>query len=147
MLSLDSHLNIEDVRAFDQRVRRELDVEAVEYAVEPKFDGLSVELVYEHGSFIRGSTRGDGRIGEDITVNLRTIRSLPLQLQKGASVPDTLVVRGEVYMKLDDFHELNRHLTENNEEPIANPRNGAARLFAAIGLQDYRRPAFGLNLL
>ena len=126
MLSLDSHLNIEDVKAFDQRVRRELDVEAVEYTVEPKFDGLSVELVYEHGSFIRGSTRGDGRIGEDITVNLRTIRSLPLQLQKGASGSGTLVVRGEVYMKLEDFHELNRHLTENNEEPIANPRNGAA---------------------
>jgi DNA ligase (NAD+) len=126
MLSLDSHLNIEDVRAFDQRVRRELDVEDIEYAVEPKFDGLSVELVYENGSFIRGSTRGDGLIGEDITINLRTIRSLPLKLQDRASPSPAMVVRGEVYMKLEDFHELNRRLTEHNEEPFANPRNGAA---------------------
>jgi len=126
MLSLDSHLNIEDVKAFDQRVRRELDVEAVEYAVEPKFDGLSVELIYENGSFIRGSTRGDGLIGEDITINLRTIRSLPLKLQDMGAPSFILVVRGEVYMRLEDFHELNRRLTENNEEPFANPRNGAA---------------------
>jgi DNA ligase (NAD+) len=126
MLSLDSHLNIEDVKAFDQRVRRELDVEVVEYAVEPKFDGLSVELIYENGVFIRGSTRGDGLIGEDITINLRTIRSLPLTLQDRASPSPTMVVRGEVYMRLEDFHELNRRLTETNEEPFANPRNGAA---------------------
>ncbi|UCE63170.1 MAG: NAD-dependent DNA ligase LigA [Nitrospirota bacterium] len=126
MLSLDSHLNIEDVKAFDQRVRRELDVEAVEYAVEPKFDGLSVELIYENGSFVRGSTRGDGLIGEDITLNLRTIRPLPLKLQERMAPSLTLVVRGEVYMRLEDFHELNRRLTENNEEPFANPRNGAA---------------------
>ena len=126
MLSLDSHLNIEDVKAFDRRVRRELDVEAVEYAVEPKFDGLSVELIYQNGSFIRGSTRGDGLIGEDISMNLRTIRSLPLKLRDRASSSPAMVVRGEVYMKLDDFHELNRRLTENGEEPFANPRNGAA---------------------
>ena len=126
MLSLDSHLNIEDVQAFDQRVRRELDVEAVEYAVEPKYDGLSVELIYENGAFLRGSTRGDGLIGEDITVNLRTIRSLPLQLTVTELPPSQVIVRGEVYMRLEDFHELNRRLTENGEEPIANPRNGAA---------------------
>ena len=126
MLSLDSHLNIEDVKAFDKRVRRELDVDAVEYAVEPKFDGLSVELIYENGSFVRGSTRGDGLLGEDITLNLRTIRSLPLQLRDGVVPSRPLVVRGEVYMRLEDFHELNRRLTENHEEPFANPRNGAA---------------------
>ena len=126
MLSLDSHLNIDDVKAFDQRVRRELDVEAVEYAVEPKFDGLSVELIYENGSFVRGSTRGDGLLGEDITLNLKTIRPLPLKLRKTMAPSPTLVVRGEVYMRLEDFHELNRRLTENNEEPFANPRNGAA---------------------
>ena len=126
MLSLDSHLNIEDVLAFDQRVRRELDVDAVEYAVEPKYDGLSVELIYENGTFIRGSTRGDGVTGEDITVNLRTIRSLPLQLPAADTIPHQLIVRGEVYMRLEDFHALNRRLTENDEEPIANPRNGAA---------------------
>lgn len=126
MLSLDSHLNIEDVRAFDQRVRRELDVETVEYAVEPKYDGLSVELVYQKGSFVRGSTRGDGLIGEDITVNLRTMRSLPLQLETREAFSIPVVVRGEVYMRLEDFHELNRRLTQNGEEPFANPRNGAA---------------------
>ena len=127
MLSLDSHLNIEDVlRPLTSRVRRELDVEAVEYAVEPKYDGLSVELIYENGTFIRGSTRGDGIIGEDITVNLRTIRSLPLQLQAVNTIQHQLIVRGEVYMRLEDFHALNRRLTENDEEPIANPRNGAA---------------------
>ena len=126
MLSLDSHLNIDDVQAFDQRVRRELDVETVEYAVEPKYDGLSVELIYENGTFIRGSTRGDGLIGEDITVNLRTIRSLPLQLQVADTLQHQLIVRGEVYMQLEDFHALNRRLTEIGEEPIANPRNGAA---------------------
>ena len=101
-------------------------MEDIEYAVEPKFDGLSVELIYENGSFIRGSTRGDGLIGEDITINLRTIRSLPLKLQGRASPSPAMVVRGEVYMKLEDFHELNRRLTEKNEEPFANPRNGAA---------------------
>ena len=126
MLSLDSHLAIDDVEAFDQRVRRELDVQQVDYAVEPKFDGLSIELIYEHGVFIRGSTRGDGQIGEDVTVNLRTIRSLPLQLQPIKAADSKIVVRGEVYMRLEDFHELNRRLTESNEEPIANPRNGAA---------------------
>ena len=126
MLSLDSHLNIEDVQAFDQRVRRELDLETVEYAVEPKFDGLSVELIYENGTFIRGSTRGDGITGEDITTNLRTIRSLPLQLQDSDTIQHQLIVRGEVYMRLEEFHALNRRLTERGEEPIANPRNGAA---------------------
>ena len=125
MLSLDSHLHIEDVKAFDQRVRRELDVETVEYAVEPKFDGLSVELVYENGGFARGSTRGDGLVGEDITINLRTIRALPLRLAERETSSHPIVVRGEVYMRLEDFHELNRRLTENNEEPFANPRNGA----------------------
>ena len=126
MLSLDSHLEREDLLAFDQRVRRELDVETVEYAVEPKYDGLSVELIYEHGTFIRGSTRGDGVTGEDISVNLRTIRSLPLQLHAADTLDHQVTVRGEVYMRLEDFHSLNRQLTEDGEEPIANPRNGAA---------------------
>ena len=103
MLSLDSHLDREDLQAFDQRVRRELDVETVDYAVEPKYDGLSVELIYENGAFIRGSTRGDGVTGEDITVNLRTIRSLPLQLHTADTLHHQVIVRGEVYMRLEDF--------------------------------------------
>ncbi|MDF0649854.1 MAG: NAD-dependent DNA ligase LigA [Nitrospira sp.] len=125
MLSLDSMVNSEEVLAFDQRMKRQLDTDQIEYTVEPKFDGLSVELVYNHGTFVRGSTRGDGNIGEDITINLRTIRSLPLQLQAGA-YPDHLAVRGEVYMRLSDFHALNRLMTERGHDAFANPRNAAA---------------------
>ena len=126
MLSLDSIVDHEDVAAFDQRMKRELETEQVEYTVEPKFDGLSVELVYERGRFVRGATRGDGATGEDITLNLRTIRSLPLHLQESAHPPDHLAVRGEVYMRLADFHALNRSITECGEEAFANPRNAAA---------------------
>lgn len=134
MLSLDSVMGQEEVLAFDKRVRRELakdlgrelEPEEIEYTVEPKYDGLSVELVYENGLFIRGATRGDGTTGEDVTVNLKTLRSLPLQLQTEASPPSHLVVRGEVYMKLDDFQALNRRITERGEEAFANPRNAAA---------------------
>jgi len=126
LLSLDSVLHREDVLAFDRRIRRELTVDQVQYAVEPKFDGLSVELVYENGTFVRGSTRGDGVTGEDITLNLRTIRSLPLHLQEHMKIPERIVVRGEVYLRLPDFQELNRRLTERGEEAFANPRNAAS---------------------
>ncbi|MGH7230756.1 MAG: NAD-dependent DNA ligase LigA [Nitrospiraceae bacterium] len=134
MLSLDSITDLEDVRAFDKRVRRELgrelgrtlETEAIQYTVEPKFDGLSVELIYDHGRFVRGATRGDGITGEDVTVNLRTLRSLPLHLQANEDLPAHLVIRGEVYMRLDDFQALNRRITERGEEPFANPRNAAA---------------------
>ena len=125
MLSLDSLVNPDEVLAFDQRMKRELGTDQIDYTVEPKFDGLSVELVYDHGAFVRGSTRGDGNVGEDITINLRTIRSLPLQLQTG-TYPDHLVVRGEVYMRLSDFHALNRRMTERGDDAFANPRNAAA---------------------
>lgn len=125
MLSLDSLVNSADVLTFDQRMKRELSTDRIAYTVEPKFDGLSVELVYDHGMFVRGSTRGDGNIGEDVTMNLRTIRSLPLQLQAG-TYPDHLVVRGEVYMRLADFHALNRRMTERGGDVFANPRNAAA---------------------
>lgn len=126
MLSLDSVLNIDDVFGFDRRVKRELGVESVQYTAEPKYDGLSVELVYERGRFVRGSTRGDGVTGEDVTVNLRTLRSLPLQLQGTGHIPSHLVVRGEVYMRLEDFQALNRRITERGEEAFANPRNAAS---------------------
>ncbi|HXV69252.1 MAG TPA: NAD-dependent DNA ligase LigA [Nitrospira sp.] len=126
MLSLDSLTDLNDVLAFDQRMKRELRTDRVVYAVEPKFDGLSIELVYDEGTFVRGSTRGDGMTGEDVTLNLRTIRSLPLQLQTDARPPAHLVVRGEVYMRLDDFHALNRRMTERGDEGFANPRNAAA---------------------
>lgn len=134
MLSLDSITDPEEVRAFDKRIRRELsreldrnlDTATIHYTVEPKFDGLSVELVYDHGQFIRGATRGDGITGEDVTVNLRTLRSLPLQLQADGQPPAHLVVRGEVFMRLDDFQALNRRITERGEEAFANPRNAAS---------------------
>ena len=126
MLSLDSITDQSEVQAFDQRMKRELDTLTVEYSAEPKFDGLSVELIYDHGVFIRGATRGDGMTGEDVTVNLRTIRSLPLQLHVQSGLPDHLVVRGEVYMRLDDFQALNRRITERGDDAFANPRNAAA---------------------
>ena len=126
MLSLDSIIDTAEVLAFDQRMKRELDAPSVEYTVEPKFDGLSVELVYNHGLFTRGATRGDGTTGEDVTLNLRTIRSLPLQLQPHSGFPAHLVVRGEVYMRLDDFQALNRRMTERDDDAFANPRNAAS---------------------
>jgi len=126
MLSLDSIIEQSEVQAFDQRMKRELETLSVEYSAEPKFDGLSVELMYDHGIFTRGATRGDGTTGEDVTVNLRTIRSLPLQLHAGANLPDHLVVRGEVYMRLDDFQALNRRITERGGDAFANPRNAAS---------------------
>src|SRR5436853_2786933 len=105
MLSLDSVVDSKDVLAFDKRVRRELgrelgqemDTATIPYTVEPKYDGLSVELIYENGLFTRGATRGDRTFGEDVTINLRTLRSLPLQLQADADPPSRLVARAEVY--------------------------------------------------
>jgi DNA ligase (NAD+) len=126
MLSLDSILDVVEVRAFDLRMKRELEVDIVGYTAEPKFDGLSIELIYDRGRFVRGATRGDGSFGEDVTVNLRTIRSLPLQLLPRSDYPDHLVVRGEVYMRLKDFQSLNRRMAELGEEGFANPRNAAA---------------------
>jgi DNA ligase (NAD+) len=126
MLSLDSIVDESEVLAFDQRMKRELEALSVEYSAEPKFDGLSVELVYDQGVFTRGATRGDGTTGEDVTINLRTIRSLPLQLQAQSILPDHLVVRGEVYMRLDDFQALNRRMTERGGDAFANPRNAAS---------------------
>ena len=126
MLSLDSITDRNDVQAFDARMKRELETDQVVYTAEPKFDGLSVELVYDRGAFVRGSTRGDGRIGEEVTANMRTIRTMPLQLSPDSSPPSHLVVRGEVYMRLDDFQSLNRRMTERGEEAFANPRNAAA---------------------
>jgi DNA ligase (NAD+) len=126
MLSLDSIIEQSEVQAFDLRMKRELETLSVEYSAESKFDGLSVELMYDHGIFTRGATRGDGTTGEDVTVNLRTIRSLPLQLHARSNLPDHLVVRGEVYMRLDDFQALNRRITERGDDAFANPRNAAS---------------------
>ncbi len=127
MLSLDNAFNEEEMRRFDERIKRELGKEDVIYTAEPKLDGLSVELVYENGVFVRGSTRGDGYNGEDVTENLKTIRAVPLRLREGKyGIPRLLAVRGEVIMHIHDFEELNKKLIERGEEPLANPRNAAA---------------------
>ncbi len=122
MLSIDQSVDEEDVRAFDRRVRDA--VSEVTYVCEPKFDGLSVEVVYEDGRFERAATRGDGREGDDVTAQVRTIRSVPLRLR--GDPPETLAVRGEVYMPRDAFTRHNRKRVESGKEPFANPRNAAA---------------------
>lgn len=126
LLSLDSVLVPDDVYAFDKRVRKELDVERIEYAVEPKYDGLSVVVVYENGTFSRGATRGDGQTGEVITPNLRSILGRLDCLEVKGDRPQRIVIRGEVYLRLPDFQALNRQLTEQGAKTFANPRNAAS---------------------
>ena len=127
MLSLDSAIKEEEILRFDERVKRELETEEVEYVAEPKLDGLSVELIYENGRFIRGSTRGDGVMGEDVTENIKTIRTVPLILRSSEkNVPNMVAVRGEVIMHIKDFENFNKMLVERGEQPLANPRNAAA---------------------
>ncbi len=128
MLSLDNAFAHEDLLAFDERVKRLLGVEEdVEYVVEPKLDGVAVELVYEDGTLVGGSTRGDGYTGEDVTQNLRTVSAIPLVLrQTTRPAPVLLEVRGEVYMEVARFEELNRRRMEAGESLFANPRNAAA---------------------
>ena len=127
LLSLNSALEKKDINDFFDFIKRKTDKQT-EYVVEPKFDGLSVEIVYEDGQFQYGATRGDGDTGEDISENLKTIKTLPLHLQEDGQAPDLLAVRGEVLMPKSGFQELNKKRVENNEEPFANPRNAAAGL-------------------
>jgi DNA ligase (NAD+) len=126
LLSLDSVLSRDEVYAFDKRVKKELEVDGLEYVVEPKYDGLSVVVVYENGTFAGGATRGDGQTGELITPNLRSILSRLRCLKIKGDVPQRIVVRGEVYLRLPDFQALNRLLTECGEKTFANPRNAAS---------------------
>lgn len=126
MLSLDSDADETAIERFDERVRRQLaDGAEVHYVVEPKFDGASIELVYEGGLMTRAATRGNGIAGEGITANARTIANVPLRL-RGASVPDFLSVRGEVLMETEPFEAYNARLVAEGEPPFANPRNAAA---------------------
>jgi len=128
MLSLANAFDESETRDFDKRVKKFLGSSAdVEYVAEPKLDGLAVELVYERGQFVVGSTRGDGVNGENITRNLRTLKTIPLQLiRKEVPVPERLEVRGEVIIQISKFKELNRRREEAGEPPFANPRNAAA---------------------
>jgi DNA ligase (NAD+) len=125
MLSLGNAFEEEEVRAFDRRVREALGVEAVEYAAEPKFDGLAISLSYRDGAFVQGATRGDGATGEDVTPNLRTVRAIPLRLPRAADTED-LEVRGEVLYYTKDFERLNERQRAHGEKAFANPRNAAA---------------------
>lgn len=126
MLSLDSAADESALRRYDERVRKAVGERAI-YVVEPKLDGLSVELVYEDGLLARASTRGDGVRGEGITANVRTIAAVPLRLRDGKrKVPRFLAVRGEVIIHTEDFEKLNEGLMQQGEEPFANPRNAAA---------------------
>ena len=123
MLSIESSADEDDVREFDQRVRDAVD-EDVQYVCEPKFDGLSVAVIYEDGEYQRASTRGDGTTDDDVTLNVRTIGSVPSQLR--GDYPGFLAIRGEVYMPKDAFQEYNKRRVQENKDPFANPRNAAA---------------------
>jgi DNA ligase (NAD+) len=138
MLSIDNTYNEEELREFDKRVRKGLETDDYDYAVEPKIDGLAISLRYENGHLVRAATRGDGTRGDDVTANIRTIRAIPLTLNsppfeggvprrgEGVSIPGTLEVRGEVYMPKKAFAELNAAKVELGEPEFANPRNAAA---------------------
>ncbi len=125
MLSLDNAFSDEDMIAFDKRVRDRLDVAEIHYAAEVKLDGLAISLLYEQGKLVRAATRGDGATGEDVTVNIRTIKSIPLALRPSA-FPTRLEARGEVFMTRAGFEELNNRQREQEEKLFANPRNAAA---------------------
>src|SRR5664280_2351050 len=128
MLSLANAFSNEEIIEFDSRVKRLAKVEYMAYVAEPKLDGLAVNLIYENGLFIRGTTRGDGVTGEDVTQNLKTISSLPLKMLEagGKAIPSFIEIRGEVYIESEPFQKLNRRRIEEGEEPFANPRNAAA---------------------
>lgn len=126
MLSLDNAFSHDELREFDKKVKRLLNSDnEIEYTIDPKIDGLAVELTYKNGLLLKASTRGDGYEGEDVTLNIRTIRSVPLKII-GALVPDEIDIRGEVYMDINEFEELNRQKEKNGEPLFANPRNAAA---------------------
>ena len=129
MLSLDNAFSVDELKEFHQRVVKGLEnvsSEDIEYFVELKFDGLAVTLTYENGVFIQGATRGNGKEGEDITANLRTIKSIPLNISTDKEKYGTLEVRGEVFMRRESFRELNKSREADDEAPFANPRNAAA---------------------
>src|SRR4051812_24670269 len=143
MMSIDNTYSEAEVRAFDERVRKALDGEQPSYVLEPKIDGTSISLRYENGRLVLAATRGRGNVGDDVTVNARTIKSVPLTLRVGATlvspssasgkkgdtsvaptgVPSILEVRGEVYMDNEDFQRVNKEIQAEGEEPYANPRN------------------------
>ncbi|MFA6971228.1 MAG: NAD-dependent DNA ligase LigA [Gallionella sp.] len=153
MLSLNNAFSLDEVRAFDARIREALGIDTVEYAVELKFDGLAINLSYRNGLFVQGATRGDGSAGEDVTENLRTVRAIPLRLRdaSGRDLTADVEVRGEVLMFKRDFEQLNARQRANGEKEFVNPRNAAAgslrqldsRITATRRLSFY---AYGLGI-
>jgi len=140
MLSLDNTYSLEELAQFDARVRKALGRETVDYAVEPKVDGVAVALRYTRGRFTLGLTRGDGEQGDDITANLRTIRSIPLRL-RGTSAPDAVEVRGEVYMEKRAFERLNERRVKAGEKAFMNPRNATTGSLKTLDTAEVaRRP-------
>jgi len=125
LLSLSNAMNNEELELFNTQMKKGLD-KKIEYVGEPKLDGLAVELIYENGKFVKGSTRGDGQVGEDITENLKTIKAIPLYLNDDYTIPTILEVRGEVFINHTDFENLNKKRMEIGESLFANPRNCAA---------------------
>jgi len=125
MLSLANAFSTEEIRAFDQRIKKLIPEQKLEYVVELKIDGLAVALIYENGIFVRGATRGDGVTGEEVSSNLRTVKTIPLKLF-GEDIPPHIEVYGEVYMKKSDFKKLNKERIKSGESLFANPRNAAA---------------------
>ena len=126
MLSLDNAVTVDEVREFDRRVKRFLKSdEEVAYTVEPKYDGLAIELTYRNGFLQQASTRGDGYEGEDVTQNIKTIKAVPLKIE-AVEVPEEIDIRGEVYMDIEEFEALNREKEHKGEPLFANPRNAAA---------------------
>jgi len=128
MLSIKDAFSTKEILDFDVRLKRSLGTDFISYVVEPKIDGLAVNLIYENGNFVRGTTRGDGITGEDVTHNLKTILSLPLKMENKSnlSIPEFVEIRGEVYMEIEQLLKLNQERMDNGEEPFANPRNFAA---------------------
>ena len=125
LLSLSNAMNNEELELFNTQMKKGLN-KSIEYIGEPKLDGLAVELIYENGKFVQGSTRGNGHIGEDITENLKTIKAIPLYLNDDIRIPSILEVRGEVFINHTDFENLNKKRMESGESLFANPRNCAA---------------------
>ena len=127
MLSLSNAMSKDEIIQFDKQIKNFLKTNNdVEYVAEPKLDGVAVEVVYKNGKFVFGSTRGDGIIGEDISLNLKTISSIPLRLYSNSKIPDLLELRGEVFIQKDDFKKLNQSQSENGKNIFANPRNCAS---------------------
>ncbi len=135
MLSLENTYSFGELKKWNERVLKGLGVQPVTYVAELKIDGVSAALTYENGQFTLGATRGDGETGEDITHNLRTVRSIPLVLKEQQNVPSLLDVRGEIYMKIKDFKSLNREKIDKGELPFANPRNATS---GSVKLLDSR---------